>query len=71
MMIFKVSKKVRKKNPLHKQDHYKENLAMASSPLLEAVLFPFVKQIRFGASQIHNLRAAVSLGNREEEEESR
>lgn len=72
MTISKVSKKSekkKKKNPLHKQDHYKENLAMASSPLLEAVLFPFVKQICFGASKIHNLRTAVSLGNREEEEE--
>lgn len=34
---------------------------MVSSPLLEAILLPFVEQICFRASQIHNLRTAISL----------
>lgn len=34
---------------------------MVSSPLLEAVLLPFIKQIRFRAAQIHDLRTAISL----------
>lgn len=37
----------------------------APSPLLEAVLFPFVEQICFRASQIHNLRTSVTLKKKE------
>lgn len=38
---------------------------MATSPLLEAVLLPLIKQICFGAAQIHNLWTAVPLKKRE------
>lgn len=36
----------------------------ATSPLLEAVLLPFIKQVCFRTSQIDNLRTAISLRNR-------
>lgn len=32
--------------------------------LFEAILLPFVEQVRFRASQVHNLRTAVSLEGR-------
>lgn len=63
-MLLKVPKKKKKKSlQIHDAD-----VAVAPSPLLEAVLFPFIEQICFWASQIHNLRTAVSLRKRKWDE---
>lgn len=54
-------KKKKKKKHLQKLKNNKMDPTVASSPLLEAILLPFIKQICFGAAQIHNLRTAISL----------
>lgn len=38
-----------------------DNANLQKSPLLESILFPFIEEIRFGATQINNFRATVSL----------
>lgn len=46
----------------HQMTRTKNEVAVqVESSLLEAVFFPLIKQVCLGASQIHNLRASISL----------
>lgn len=38
-----------------------DNTNLQESPLLESILFSFIEEVRFGATQINNFRATVSL----------
>lgn len=60
-MLLKVPKEEEEKNLCRSSE---QKSTVAPSPLLEAVLFPFIEQICFRASQIHNLGTAVSLRKR-------